>query len=86
MDILDFCDKAGIAVQRGGRDLWGHMYEFTEFHFGFQLEEHMLCFRYRTWIGTDGWFMNVSAGESESALTFTRISTTDVMQAITLYL
>lgn len=86
MDIPELCEKAGLAVHGGGRDLRGRVYEFGEFHFGFQIEEHVVCFRYRTWIGTDGWFMNVSPGESDSALTFTRISVDDVTQAITLYL
>jgi hypothetical protein len=86
MDILELCDKAGFAVQRGGRDLWGHVYEPGEFHFGFQIEDYVLCFRYRTWSGTEGWFLNVSPGESDSALTFTRISEIDVTLAVTLFL
>jgi len=58
----------------------------ASFILGFQIEEHVLCFRYRTWSGTEGWFMNVSPGESDSAFTFVRVSEADVTQAIMLYL
>jgi hypothetical protein len=70
----------------GGRDLWGHAYDPDECHFEFQIEEHVLCFRYHTAIGTEGWFWNVSPSEPDCGLTFTRVEETEIAQALALYL
>jgi hypothetical protein len=86
MRVSELCDEAGITVQRGGRDQCGYVYEVDEFHFGFEIGEHAMCFRYRTCCGSEGWFLHVCPSDPDSSLTFARIHEADVMQAILLYL
>jgi hypothetical protein len=86
MDISALCAEAGLAFQRGGRDLWGHVYDPDECHFEFQIGEYVLCLRHRTSIGTEGWFWNVSPGEQDCDLTFMCIEEAEVAQALALYL
>lgn len=86
MDIRDLCEHAGIAIQFGSRDSWGHWFEPDEFHFGFVMEQQVFCFRYHTCEGSDGWFVNISPDASKSSLTFVRIGEIEVIQTVMRYL
>ena len=86
MDIREVCAQAGLAVEVGGGDEWGHLYEADELRFGFAFQAHILCFRYRTTEGSRGWFVNLrSPGENQPSLVFTRVSEADVIQVLLFY-
>lgn len=87
MRINELCLEAGLIVQRGGQDCWGHVYEADEFRFDFEFRQHVFCFRYRSCEGSEGWFLNTRLADArESSLVFSRISEKDVTQTLVLYL
>jgi hypothetical protein len=85
MRISELCEQAGIAAEYGGEDSWGYVYETDEYHFGFEFRQHVLCFRYRTCEGSNGWFVNIRSPGENPTLVFRRIHESDVEQTLICY-